>query len=159
MKKTPGPNEAATSDPPVHLPKLCGADIELGSFILGSTRTGETDVEAAQALLKEIDGVPNFGSQGPGSAAGWGVPPPAAGFYSVPLRDNVYDWDRKFLTNGGCAYIDQWHPELCLPEVRSAYDHVAAWHAQLRLAQRAQTAANAKLPRACLGWRSSLPLA
>jgi proteasome accessory factor A len=38
------------------------------------------------------------------------------------------------------------HLELCLPEVRNAWDHVAAWHAMLRIARRALVAANAKLP-------------
>jgi proteasome accessory factor A len=57
------------------------------------------------------------------------------------------DWRRTFLPgNGGCAYIDLDHLELCLPEVLSARDHVAAWHALLRIAARAQADANAELP-------------
>ena len=35
---------------------------------------------------------------------------------------------------------------MLLPEVLSAYDHVAAWHAMLRIARGALDAANAKLP-------------
>jgi proteasome accessory factor A len=57
------------------------------------------------------------------------------------------DWGRKFLaTNGGCAYIDLGHLELCVPEVLSARDHVAAWHAMLRTARQALATASARLP-------------
>ncbi len=48
--------------------------------------------------------------------------------------------------NGGCIYIDLDHIELCLPEVRSAYDHVACWHAMLRILRRALDEANQKQP-------------
>jgi len=44
------------------------------------------------------------------------------------------------------VYIDLDHLELCLPEVISAYDHVAVWHAMLRIARHALIAANEKLP-------------
>ncbi len=60
---------------------------------------------------------------------------------------NPQDYGRKYLaSNGGCIYIDLNHLELCLPEVRSAHDHVAAWHAMLLIARDAMCAANAKLP-------------
>jgi len=53
------------------------------------------------------------------------------------------DYGRKFLpANGGCAYIDLSHLELCIPEVLSARGHVAAYHAMLRLAGEALHAAN-----------------
>jgi proteasome accessory factor A len=104
------------------VPKLCGADVELGNFILGRKDTAATGAEASRALLREIDA------------------PLGAG------RD-PQDWGRKFLaTNGGCFYVDLDHLEVCLPEVLSAYDHVAAWHAMLRIARRALDAANARLP-------------
>ena len=48
---------------------------------------------------------------------------------------NPQDWGRKWFTNGSCIYIDLDHLELCLPEVISAYDHVAAWQAMLRIAR------------------------
>jgi hypothetical protein len=48
--------------------------------------------------------------------------------------------------HGGCVYIDLDHLELCLPEVLSAYDHVACWHAMLRLGQQTVAAANARRP-------------
>src|SRR5262249_39953395 len=116
-----------TSAPPRMLPKLCGADIELGNFIVGKASGTGTAGDAARGLLAEIDG--------------------------LPLRQvycgahNPQDWGRKWLmTNGSCIYIDLDHLELCLPEVISAYDHVAAWHAMLRIARRAMLAANGKLP-------------
>ncbi len=57
------------------------------------------------------------------------------------------DWGRRFLpSNGGCIYIDLAHLELAMPEVLSAYDHVAMWHAMLRIAQRAYRAANGRMP-------------
>ena len=60
---------------------------------------------------------------------------------------NPQDRGRRFLaTNGGCVYIDLNHLELCLPEVLRAEDHVAAWHAMVRLAQDALRRANARMP-------------
>ena len=59
---------------------------------------------------------------------------------------NAQDWGRKYLPNGGCAYIDLDHLELCIPEVLSARDHVAASHAMLRQARAALQSANARLP-------------
>lgn len=111
------------------LPKLCGADIELGNFILGLERSSGTGHEASRALLREI-AAPCAGAR----LAGGGYDP--------------QDWGRKHLaTNGGCFYIDLDHLEACLPEVSSAWDHLAAWHAMLRIARRALQDANAKLPR------------
>ena len=63
------------------------------------------------------------------------------------MTSNPQDRLRRFLpSNGGCAYIDLNHLELCLPEVASARDHVAAWHAMLRIARQAQVQADRKLP-------------
>jgi proteasome accessory factor A len=130
---------------PRQLPKLCGADVELGNFIVGRDHSGGTGAAASRALLREIDGLPNTLTSVPSLASwgGWGDAAwssPSAGF-------NPQDWGRKYLaTNGGCVYIDLDHLELCLPEVISAYDHVAAWHAMLRIAHQALVAANAKLP-------------
>jgi Pup amidohydrolase len=76
----------------------------------------------------------------------------SSGFYSQPSASsstgyNRQDFGRKFLPcNGGCIYIDLNHLELCLPEVLSAADHVAAWHAMLLIAGEAMHHANAKLP-------------
>lgn len=149
----------------LRLPILCGADIELGNFVLGLNRVDGTAQIAAVALLREIEGLPlpeqprqrSFAliyGQGSGSAM-----PVSHGSHSLTssFRDdegtgqqgsfNPQDWGRKFLpANGGCAYIDLDHLELCLPEVISAWDHVACWHAMLNIAGQAAAAANAKLP-------------
>lgn len=69
--------------------------------------------------------------------------------YSYPSYGYGYDpqdWGRKFIGNGGCVYIDMDHAELCIPEVRSALEHVAYFHAMLRVAREAQQKANEKLP-------------
>ena len=45
--------------------------------------------------------------------------------------------------------ISRWYrlaTSVCIPEVLSAYDHVAAWHAMLRVARDALDAANARQP-------------
>lgn len=109
-----------------HQPKLCGGDLELGNFISGLHRTHGTGCEASRALLREFDGVS-------GSASGGMV------------KWTTQDWGRKFLQNGGCAYIDLNHLEICLPEVTSAFDHVAYTHALYRLAQQAADKVNARL--------------
>ncbi len=147
--------------------KLCGADIELGNFVLGFKRRGHTCAEASRALLREIDGFSgrrwsaSYGSDPVSDVAGdashtatryvdgHGYREPTghrrgiqSGYASAGSYD-PQDWGRKFLpTNGGCAYIDLDHLELCVPETLSAEDHVACWHAQLRLAQDALAAAN-----------------
>jgi proteasome accessory factor A len=123
---------------------LCGADIELGNFILGLERATGTGYEASRALLSEIEGAPRASgyqhngytySYGNTYASGWGQP------------NNPQDWGGRFLrSNGGCVYIDLDHLEVAIPEVISAFDHVAAWHAMLRIVRRAWQAANAKLP-------------
>src|SRR5213593_686585 len=110
------------------LPKLCGADIELGNFIVGADRTGGTGAEASRALLREIEGV----------VGSWRCEQRVFASGGVVYRDEPQDWGRKFLPcNGGCVYVDLDHLELCLPEVLSAYDHVACWHAMLRIARAA----------------------
>ena len=126
----------------ITLPKLCGADIELGNFIVGKGTNVKTGAEASRALLAEIDGLPLrragyfcfYDGDGNGKKhADYGY--------------SAQDWGRKWLkTNGGCIYVDLDHLELCLPEVISAHDHVAAWHAMLRIGRRALLVANEKLP-------------
>lgn len=124
------------------IPKLVGADFELGNFILGLERSGGTGAEASRALLRQIDGV---------SAAGSGFGSYSGGYvwssWSGNGWTNAQDSGRVFLaTNGGCAYIDLDHFELCTPEVLSAYDHAAATAAMFRIARAAQVRANAELP-------------
>ena len=136
---------------PPRLPKLCGADIELGNFVLGAPGL-DTGAQASRALLAEIDGLPRLGSvsytyspyTSGSSSYGYGHSKSAE---STASGWNPQDWGRKFLpTNGGCIYIDLDHLELCLPETLSAWDHAAAWHAMLRIARRAMDSANARLP-------------
>jgi proteasome accessory factor A len=134
---------------PLNLPKLCGGDIELGNFMTGAAAREGADNRAALALLAQIRGVSSasrltaVAEECADRRPAWGASGPWAGSRNY----NPQDWMRTFLPeNGGCVYIDLDHLELCLPEVLSARDHVAAWHAMLRLAARAQAAANAALP-------------
>ena len=102
--------------------------MELGNFIAGRQFDRGTGAAASQALLDEIPGLP----QREMWRSGYGY--------------NAQDRGRRFLLeNGGCFYIDLDHLELAVPEVLSAYDHTACFHAMLRMARRAQLAANAKL--------------
>jgi Pup amidohydrolase len=147
------------------LPTLCGADIELGNFILGYNTARGTGYEASRLLLREIEGLPRVEKfrGGPCDCAACrrardysALSDPLTsgsrgtrgnGSEKKQIVGNPQDWGRKYLpSNGGCAYIDLDHLELCLPEVVSAYDHVACWHAMLRIARAALEAANEKLP-------------
>lgn len=117
-------------NPSLCVPKLCGADVELGNFILGCSDRDESVRQASRALLREI-----------ASLTGASV----AQRHWDQRDTDAAEYGRAFLpTNGGCAYIDLDHLELCLPEVLSAWDHVACWHAMLRLARQALGAANAQ---------------
>ena len=145
---------------PPNLPKLCGGDIELGNFLTGVESLDGTGNRAAVALLKKINGVSGRTRQTGSTCdcaecraqagrqfAGSGYASSTSGYYSGYGSYDPQDWMRTFLPqNGGCVYIDLDHLELCLPEVLSARDHVAAWHGMLRIAAHAQTAANAELP-------------
>jgi hypothetical protein len=170
-----------TSDRARLVPKLCGADVEVGNFLTGPACGARTGAEASRALLREIEGLPRLAMSGHrgggddvagGCRAASGRPGPGQGvngerrdgtWVAAPSCDAVrtggrvivaparaedpQDWGRKFLpANGGCAYIDLDHLELCVPEVRSAFDHVACWHAMLRIARRALVAANDRQP-------------
>ena len=131
------------------VPKLCGADVELGAFRRGGT-TGRASEDAARDLLREIDGRPagdRLFAGAPASVSPHGYWLPLRQVPSILSAHDPQDWGRKFLTsNGGCVYIDLGHLELCQPEVLSAFDHVATWHAMLRIARRALDAANAGQP-------------
>ena len=120
------------------VPKLLGADVELGNLILGLEHEHGTGALASRALLREIKGLP---LPAPSSAGG--------GWYQSDQSSatNPQDWGRKYLpANGGSAYIDLDHLEWCTPEVLSAYDFAAASHAMLRIVRSALQAANARLP-------------
>jgi hypothetical protein len=131
---------------PIHVPILCSADIELGNLVEGLDSARGTGYEASRALLREIDApYTDRDDYGFGAARSAGGHRHASGGRGDAY--NPQDWGRKYLSsNGGCFYIDLDHLECCLPEVISAHDHVAAWHAMLRIARQALEAANAKLP-------------
>ncbi len=119
-------------------PKLCGADVELGNFISGQPpargrgRAPHTGRIASRELLAAFARVTGgIGQRTDGQR--WPVNPQDVGRIWLP-------------GNGGCGYIDLDHLELCLPEVTSAFDHVAAWHAMLALTQDALRDANAARP-------------
>jgi proteasome accessory factor A len=128
------------------VPKLCGSDVELGNFVLGLDDPLGTGAAASRALLRQIEGVraeTQTWAYSSGGSWGQGGITVGGGGYSFDNRD----WGRKYLPgNGGCVYIDLDHIELCTPEVISAWDHVAASHAMLRIVRRAQTLANREMP-------------
>ena len=137
------------------LPKLCGADSEIGNFIIGVVARNGTGYRASRALLREIDGVSGrswFDDAGGGSTItdGPGGTPDPARLTDDADADGLgsysQDYGRKFLFNGGCAYVDLNHLELCIPEVRSAWDHLAYTHALYRIAWAAAEAANRRQP-------------
>jgi proteasome accessory factor A len=121
------------------IPKLCGADVELGNFVTGIERPEGSGAQASRVLLRAL-------------AARTGAVPAEGGQSWVRVaggrdrrRRSPQETSRVFLpANGASVYIDLDHLELCLPEVRSAHDHVAAWHAMLRLAQDALVRVNAE---------------
>ncbi|MEE8141583.1 MAG: proteasome accessory factor PafA2 family protein [Planctomycetota bacterium] len=139
------------------IPKVCGADIELGNFILGQPPRSNgrgNGFEAARLLLRAIPGVLAGKRHEPSMV--WvnptGVVPSPSETVTPwdPGTSSVFDpqdWGRKFLPqNGGCVYIDLAHLELCMPEVLSAFDHLACWHAMLSIAQQGLQDANQGLP-------------
>jgi proteasome accessory factor A len=108
---------------------------------------GGSDNDAASALLGQVEGVSTKLAQRRDarlrrkavkmakkkSAYGGDVS------YGMWYRD----YGRKWLTNGGCAYIDCQKLELCTPIVRSAKDHVKYAHAMFRIARGALEMARA----------------
>jgi len=137
------------------LPKLCGADVELGNFITGLSERDGTGFRASRALLREMGGVLscawNTGVVATSAGAHWydslpAVVPACDGEEDVESAGSSQDWGRRYLFNGGCAYVDLNHLELCLPEVLSAYDHLAYTHALYRMAWQAAEAANRRRP-------------
>ena len=146
--------------------KILGADVELGNMIeRAAAGTPPSDL-AARLLLAEIDGASSCGaSSNPNGgwvtgASGYGEYDEYGAYgaygayrgYAAQRADDSakrdpQDWGRKFLaTNGGCAYIDLNHLEVCMPEVRSSRDFVRYHHAGLSLARTARAAAAARLP-------------
>lgn len=125
----------------MQVPKLAGADIELGNYISGAASDTPTASAAARMLLQSFpDTVSAHG--GRVASAAYGSPYGLGG-----TAYNPQDIGRRYLkSNGGCVYIDLDHLEMCIPEVLSAYDHVAACHAMLRIVRSAWQRANRELP-------------
>jgi hypothetical protein len=141
----------AGATPFTRLTRLCGADIEVGNFVVGAECAGGTSYRASRALLAEISGFPK--ERGIGIDDRWlkasatprkGPSLSTEGCVSANRWiSDPQDTGRRFLaSNGGCAYIDLDHLELCLPEVVCAFDHLAAWHGMLRIARAALKSAN-----------------
>lgn len=140
------------------VPKLCGSDVELGNFIIDTTRrrAEDTSDEAARALLAQVQGRARHAASPPmtwswNNAAGWyggrSWGESESGANDTGYRQHAQDYGRKFLpTNGGCVYIDLTHLELCTPECRSAFDHLAASRAMLWIARDAMNRANERMP-------------
>jgi proteasome accessory factor A len=155
------------------VPKAIGYDGEVGNFISGSVRSGSTGREASRALIREIAGgqgcfrrfllnctcdecqdhwerLQRRHQNSTHHTVDWNTTAVRALLEEIASEKNDHDprdHNRRYLTeNGACIYIDLDHVELCLPETRSVYDHVACWHAGLRILRRAQAAANGRLP-------------
>jgi Pup amidohydrolase len=145
----------------VLVPKLCGSDVELGNFMLGTSCPEGTGHIASRLLLSQIDGIGNTSwSKSGGNYGNYYNSYTTQDYQSYVSRGqkvyyyssaahngcNSQDWGRKFLaTNGGCVYIDLDHLEICSPEVTSAFDYVAAFHSMLLVARQAMERANINL--------------
>lgn len=94
--------------------KTCGADMEVANFLVGSGDDVDPELVAAW-LLAQI----------PGATC-------------RTLLNQPQETHRRFLRqNGGSAYIDLSHLELCVPEVADAYTHAAACHAMWKIVRAA----------------------
>ncbi|MBL8829230.1 MAG: proteasome accessory factor PafA2 family protein [Planctomycetaceae bacterium] len=103
--------------------KVIGVDFELSnSMVTDGVPDGSPDI-AAELLLNEIRGYP----------------------LKQSIRGPMTERGRRFLRNGGCAYIDLNHLELCTPCHGRAAEHPLYIHTALRIARKAQIAAQAKL--------------
>ncbi len=145
------------------VPKICGSDAELGNFIIGRGGSASLDTcaEAASALLAQVRGHSRQAATGwsqgvssyywyGGLASSFDQPWSGEGSDSggtFGYRQHAQDYGRKFLpSNGGCVYIDLSHLEVCTPECRSAFDHLAASRAMLWIARDAMERANERMP-------------
>jgi proteasome accessory factor A len=126
--------------------KVIGTDMEFGNFVIGEDSPYNTCAEASRAIHRAAPGIAPAGRYGSARPDRCGCGDRGSGFGAGAGWDSQ-DHDRKWLAaNGACFYIDSNHLEGCTPEVRSAYDFVAAKHAVLRAAQEALARANAAMP-------------
>jgi proteasome accessory factor A len=123
---------AGRRDTPPQVPKVLGADVELGNFVEGVAVSEGTGAVASRVLLREIAGI-----------SGQGTEPASAWAYVSPVAANAQDWGRKFLPgNAACVYVDLDHLEIASPETLSAFDHVAQGRAMLGIARDAMVRVN-----------------
>lgn len=128
------------------IPPIIGRDTEVANFLEPADGFEPTGPAAARLLLRAIDGVSQGTIASPRCAcARCRVTQPVAPVTQESAY-NPQDVDRKFLLDtGGCVYIDLNHLEFCLPETRSARDHLAAYYAHLDLVRQAQLRVNETL--------------
>ncbi len=156
------------------VPKILGADVELGNFIEGVDAPLGSGGIASRLLLAQISGIsagaahtvvsPTIGTMarydsshpsqsGRLLAAPENHEPEAGrrgGRVGYALANHAQDWGRRFFpSNGASVYIDLDHLELALPETSSAFDHLIYWRAMLQVARGAVTRANQRLPHGC----------
>jgi len=127
--------------------RITGADIELGNFVYGRADSGNPDAEACRLALAETRGVMTESKQGPYAVGSYSAGPSPVGVGASAAPHDPRDRARRYLReNGGCCYEDMHHFEMCLPEVFSAWDHVACTHAMYRLTAKSMAAVNDRLP-------------
>jgi len=119
------------------VPKLCGGDYEVGNFVLGLDSPQGTGSIASRALVEQVDGI--------AAQQRFGIP--VYGVYTNSPPVNPQDVGRVFLpTNSSSVYVDLDHAEVCIPEVRDAFSHLAAGRAMITLLRHARDRANRELP-------------
>ena len=111
-----------------HIPPILGADIELSNAWIGAP--WGSNLEAASLLLRQVGSRRKACGCTPGGEA---------------ASSGRLEWGRRWLTNGGCVYVNMAHLELCTPETHSARDHAAAVHAMIQLARSCRRRAVASL--------------
>jgi len=133
----------------IAVPKLLGFDVEVGNALYGPAYTGGTGDQASLLLLAAFEGSANptsAASTGYGSDSTLVSSGSSLGGYRWGPPANCQDWGRKFLpSNGGCAYIDLSHLEICAAEVLSARDYTAMWFAMVTKVSEAVDRVNAGL--------------
>lgn len=139
------------------IPKIGGTDHEFGNFILGKNTQKKTDEEASRAILRQI---PGHSAGYAGKSTPYVVVGPVSkaidsyfesqygnwSIYGSGQREISTDHGRRFLTNGGCCYIDSNKLEYATPEVRSASDYVGTVQAMYSIVRDAAIQANTHLP-------------
>lgn len=133
---------------PESVPKLLGFDVEVGNALYGPGFTGGTGDRASLLLLAAFEGNanPTSGYTSYGTDSYLARSNSSSGGYQWGPPANCQDWGRKFLpSNGGCAYIDLSHLEICAGEVLSAREYTAMWFAMVTKVSEAVDRVNSRL--------------